>query len=93
MYNRLTETLNFNFRVFTIQATVKYGKITDIQKIERGERSPIGINPFTFTQLLTGYKSRRELEEAVPDVRISVSHRHQIDVLFPKMPSYIHSAY
>jgi hypothetical protein len=46
-----------------------------------------------FVQLMTGYKNRQELEEAIPDVRIAVSHRHLIDVLFPKMPSYIHSAY
>jgi hypothetical protein len=46
-----------------------------------------------FVQLMTGYKNRQELEEAVPDVRIAVSHRHLIDVLFPKMPSYIHSVY
>jgi len=93
MYNRLTETLNFNFRVFTIQATVKDGKITDIQKIAKGERSPIGLNPLAFVQLLTGYRNRQELEETVPDVRVAVSHRRLIDVLFPKMPSYIHSAY
>jgi hypothetical protein len=30
-----------------------------------------------------GYKSREELELAVPDMRIAVSHRHLIDVLFP----------
>ena len=93
MYNRLTETLNFNFRVFTIQATVKDGKITDIRKIAKGERSPIGLNPLAFVQLMTGYRNRQELEETVPDVRIAVSHRRLMDVLFPKMPSYIHSAY
>lgn len=93
MYNRLTETLNFNFRMFTIQVTVKDGKITGIRKIAKGERSPIGLNPLAFVQLMTGYKNRQELEETVPDVRVAVSHRPLIDVLFPKMPSYIHSAY
>jgi predicted acetyltransferase len=93
MYNRLTETLNFNFRVFTVQVAVKDGKIADIRKIEGSERSPIGLNPLAFAQLLMGYKNRQELEETVPDVRIAVSHRHLTDVLFPKMPSYVHSAY
>lgn len=93
MYNRLTEMLNFNFRVFTVQVTVKVGKITDIKKIDKGQRSPIGLNPLAFVQLITGYKNRQQLEEDVPDVRIAVSHKHLIDVLFPKMPSYIHSAY
>ena len=93
MYCRLTETLNFNFRVFIIQAAVKDGKIKAIRKIAKGERSPIGLNPLAFVQLMTGYKNRQELEETVPDVRVAVSHRPLIDVLFPKMPSYIHSAY
>lgn len=93
LYRRLTETLNFNFRVFTIQATVKNGKIKAIRKIANGEWSPIGLNPLAFVQLVTGYKNRQELEETVPDMRIAMSHRRLIDVLFPKMPSYIHSAY
>jgi predicted acetyltransferase len=93
MYYRLTEILNFNFRVFTIQATVKDGKIKAIRKIAKGERSPIGLNPLAFVQLMAGYKNRQELEETVPDVRVAVSHRRLMDVLFPRMPSYIHSAY
>lgn len=93
MYNRLTETLNFNFRLFTVQVTAANGKITDIRKIDKGERSPICLNPLAFVQLLMGYRNRQELEETVPDIRIAISHRHLIDTLFPKMPSYIHSAY
>ena len=93
MYCRLTEKLNFNFRQFTIQLTINDGMITDIQRLETGEFSPIGLNPYVFTQLLLGYKSRHELETTCPDFRIVNSHRHLIDVLFPKLPSYIHSAY
>jgi hypothetical protein len=93
MYNRLSETLCFNFRLFAIQLTVKDGEIVDIRKIGGSQRSVIGLNPLVFVQLLTGHKSRQELEDAFPDVRIAASHRHLVDVLFPKLPSYIHSAY
>jgi predicted acetyltransferase len=93
MYSRLTETLDFNLRAFTIQVSAKDGKIAGIKKIDTSKRSAIGLNPLTFTQLMTGYKNRSQLEEAMPDVRIALSHRLLIDVLFPKMPSYIHSAY
>jgi predicted acetyltransferase len=92
-YHSLTEILNFNFRMLTIRVTVKKGRINDIQEIQTSERSPIGLNPLAFIQLLTGYKSREELEATYPDVRIALSHRYLIDVLFPKLPSYIHSAY
>lgn len=93
MYAQLTDTLRFNFRLFTIQLTARDGRIVDIQKTEAGDRSPVGLNPEVFVQLLLGYRSRQELEIAFPDVRIDVSHRFLIDVLFPKLPSYIHSAY
>jgi len=93
VYRRLTETLNFNFRSFTVQMEVREGKIVRIQKIDAGERSPIGLNPSVFVQLLMGYRSRQELETTFPDVRIDVSHKRLIDILFPKLPSHIHSAY
>jgi len=92
-YHRLSETLCFNFRLYTIQLTIKDGEIMDIRKISGSQRSAIGLNPLVFVQLLMGYKSRQELEDAFPDVRIAASHRHLVDVLFPKLPSYIHSAY
>jgi hypothetical protein len=79
--------------MFTIRVTVKKGRIINIQKIQTSERSPIGLNPLAFIQLLTGYKNREELEATYPDVRIALSHRYLIDILFPKLPSYIHSAY
>jgi GNAT superfamily N-acetyltransferase len=93
MYCRLTETLGFNFRSFTIEVVCKDGRIVNIHRMEGGPRSPIGLNPTVFVQLLTGYRSREALETAFPDMRIAVSHRRLIDVLFPKLPSYIHSAY
>ena len=93
MYCGLTETIGFNFRSFTIKVACKDGRIVSINKVEGGPRSPIGLNPTVFVQLMTGYRSREELETAFPDIRIAVSHRHLIDVLFPKLPSYIHSAY
>lgn len=93
MYCGLTETLGFNFRSYTIEVACKDGRIASIHRMEGGPRSPIGLNPTVFVQLLTGYRSREELETAFPDIRIAVSHRHLIDVLFPKLPSYIHSAY
>lgn len=93
MYHKLSETLSFNFRLFTIQMTIKDGEIVNIQKINTGQRSTIGLNPLAFVQLLTGYRSCQQLEDAFPDVRFDVSHRHLVDVLFPKLPSYIHSAY
>jgi predicted N-acetyltransferase YhbS len=92
-YCHLTEKLNFNFRHYTIEVSVEDGAITNIQKSESNEDRTIGLNPLVFTQLLLGHRSRNELETIYPDFGIRQSHKHLIDVLFPKLPSYIHSAY
>jgi predicted acetyltransferase len=92
-YCHLTEKLNFNFRRYTVQVSVEDGAIIDIQRLESSEDRIIGLNPLVFTQLLLGHRSRNELEMIYPDFGIRQSHKHLIDVLFPKLPSHIHSAY
>ena len=93
MYRRLTETLIFDLREFIVKMTVEHGEITGIQKLENSERSPIGFNPLAFARLVLGDRSREELEIAYPDCRVDVHYKYLVDVLFPKLPSYIHSAY
>ena len=92
-YCHLTEKLNFNFRCYTVQVSVEDGAITNIQRLESSEDRTIGLNPLVFTQLLLGHRNRNELEMIYPDFGIRQSHKHLIDVLFPKLPSHIHSAY
>jgi len=92
-YRHLTEKLNFNFRRYTVQMTVENGKIIDVRRLETNEDRTIGLNPLVFTQLLLGYRNRQELEAIYPDFRIHPSHKHLIDILFPKLSSYIHAAY
>lgn len=92
-YRHLTEKLNFNFRRYTVQMTVEDGVIKDIQGVETNEDRTIGLNPLAFTQLLLGHRSRHELEMIYPDFIIRPSHKHLIDVLFPRLPSYIHAVY
>ena len=92
-YCHLTEKLNFNFRRYTVEVSVEDGAITNIQRLESNEDRTIGLNPLVFTQLLLGHRNRNELEMIYPDFGIRQSHKHLIDVLFPKLPSHIHSAY
>lgn len=92
-YCHLTEKLNFNFRRYAVEVSVEDGAITNIQRLESSEDRIIGLNPLVFTQLLLGHRSRNELEMIYPDFGIRQSHKHLIDVLFPKLPSHIHSAY
>lgn len=88
--SHLTEQVNFNFYRFSVQITVKDGVITDIRKVDSCEDRTMRFNPLVFTKLLLGYRSREELEMTYPDVIVRPSHKQLIDVLFPKLPSYIH---
>lgn len=92
-YRRLTEKLNFNFYRFTIQLMIENGAIEDVQHLKTSEDRTIRASPLVFTQLLFGYRSREELQAIYPDFIVRPSHAHLVDVLFPKMVSYIHTEY
>lgn len=92
-YRSLTENLNFNFRRYTVQVKIENGMITCIQRLDSNEDRIIGLNPSAFTQLLLGHRNRHELEMIYPDFNILPSHKHLIDILFPKLSSHIYDAY
>jgi predicted acetyltransferase len=92
-HRNLNETLTFNFYRFIIEVSVENGKITDIREVDSTEDRAIRLNPLVFAQLLLGHRSREELEMTYPDFLIRPSHKNLIDVLFPKLPSYIHCTY
>jgi predicted acetyltransferase len=92
-YRHLTERLSFNFYLYTVQLMVEDGLIMDVQRMETNEDRIIRVNPLVFPQLLLGHRSRHELEMIYPDFIIRPSHKQLIDILFPKLPSHIHSAY
>jgi predicted acetyltransferase len=93
MYRRLTEQLNLNLYRYTVQLTVENGLITHVQRLESNDDRTIRLNPLAFPQLLLGYRSREELETIYPDFRVQNSHKHLVDILFPKFQSYIDAAY
>lgn len=93
IHHHLTERLDFNFYRYTVQVTIENGLITGMQRLESSEDRTIRVNPQVFTQLLLGHRSRQELEMIYPDFIVNPSRKHLIDVLFPKLPSHIHSAY
>ena len=92
-YRHLTEKLNFNFYRYTVQVTFENGTIRNVEYLKDCEDRTIRFNPLVFTQLLLGHRSREELQKIYPDFLVRPSHRHLIDSLFPKLPSYIHTAY
>jgi predicted acetyltransferase len=93
IHRDLTETVNFNFYRFTIQVDVENGTIKSVQCVETSEDRSMRASPSVFTQLLFGYRSREELETIYPDFMVRPTHKDLVDVMFPKLPSYIHTEY
>jgi hypothetical protein len=92
-FHNLTERLNFNFRRYIVQMSIENGIFAEIQRLETGETCLIGLNPVVFAQLLLGHRNRHELEMNYPDFHVQDDHKQLVDVLFPKLPSYIHDVY
>lgn len=92
-YRNLTETVTFNLHWYTVKMSITNGEIVSIDRSTTMERSKIWLNPLVFPQLLLGYRDRHELQMFYPDFIVRDSHKQLVDVLFPKLPSYIHTAY
>jgi len=90
-YCGLTEEVNLNFRRYIIQMTFENGVITKVQKLSSAETCTVGVNPLVFIKLLLGYRCREELEMSYPDFYVHAKHKRLVDILFPQLPSYIHS--
>jgi hypothetical protein len=56
-----------------------------------GDEADAGCPPLVFLQLLFGYRSLAELRDFFPDVWASAGSALLLDILFPKLPSTVHS--
>ena len=69
------------------------GKLTAVESLGFSERGGIRIPPSLLAPLLLGYRSREELSRAHHDVSVSRENQHLVDVLFPRMTSFIYTVY
>ena len=53
----------------------------------------LNIPPDAFVRLVLGYRDLDELHDAWPDTVPRAESRHLLDVLFPKMGSWVHMPY
>lgn len=92
-YTGLSRDITINFWKYSVKMSIEEGKIASIEKAFGEKDRTIGFNPYVFTKLALGYKSRMELEKMYPDFRVQGDLGSLIDVMFPKQPSYIHYSY
>lgn len=79
----------------TIVLRFDRGKLIDIDNIgfTNWEDEPILFPPSSIVPLVLGDRSAEELKSLYPDIYISSDHEHLVNVLFPRMTSFIYSIY
>lgn len=69
------------------------GKLRAVNALGFQDGGEIRIPPMLLTPLVLGYRSREELAHMYPDVSIGGQSRQLIDVLFPRLESFIFTNY
>ena len=70
------------------------GQINTVNELSFYEgASTLSLPPAQFVPLVLGYKNRQELQEFYPDVSTRGQAQYLVDVLFPKMKSFLHLIY
>lgn len=89
----LTRTICLNLYREAFELCFEKGKVQTVKAIGFTDQWGIKIPPLLLAPLLLGYRSRAELQRMYPDVSINSEFQHLIDALFPKLESFIFTAY
>lgn len=89
----MTDTITLNFYREAYDLRFEGGKLIAVEGPSCKAGGPIQIPPLLFAPLVLGYRNREELAAIYPDFSVWGQSRIVIDVLFPKMRSYIYTMY
>jgi hypothetical protein len=89
----LTRNVCLNLYREAFELRFEKDKLTAVEPLGFSDRGGIRIPPLLFAPLLLGYRSREELRYARPDVSVGGEWQYLVDVLFPKMSSFIYTVY
>lgn len=89
----LTQTLCINLYRTACDLRFEDGKLLDVTDIGFREDGEIRIPPNLLAPLLLGYRSRDQLRESYPDFSVWGQSALLMDVLFPRMNSFLYSNY
>ena len=92
-FNGLSQKVIVNLYREAFELHFEGGKLLAVNNIGFNDGGEIRIPPMQFTQLVLGYRSHEELRQNYPDVAVWGQVRLLVDVLFPKMDSFIYSIY
>ena len=88
-----TETICLNLFREAVDLRFEHGKLVSVDGPKVVDGSAISMPPLLFAPLVLGYRSREELSAGYPDVHIWGQAKVIIDVLFPKLDSYLYTMY
>jgi hypothetical protein len=89
----LTQKLNLNLYRETFELDFERGKLRTVTNIGFVEHGEIRIPPLLLAPLLLGYRSRDQLRDSHPDFSVWGQSGLLIDVLFPRMNSFLGENY
>jgi len=69
------------------------GRLVAAEPLGFSDRGGIRLPPLLLAPLLLGYRSYEELSQAHHDVSVRGELRYLVDVLFPKVSSFIYTIY
>lgn len=69
------------------------GRLTAVDPLGSSDRGDIRLPPLLTAPLLLGYRCWDELAQAHHDMSVRDDCRYLVDVLFPKVPSFIYTIY
>jgi hypothetical protein len=84
------------------QAYVLHFQAGKLARVERAgfvdasmgaEGGDLNIPPDAFVRLILGYRDLDQLRDAWPDAVVKAESRHVLDVLFPRVDSWVHMPY
>jgi hypothetical protein len=69
------------------------GRLNAVEPLGFSDRGGVRVPPLLAAPLLLGWRSREELAHIRPDLSVSREWQHLVDILFPKVDSFIYTVY
>lgn len=89
----LSQTLHLNLYRESFDLRFEKGRLAAVEAVGFSDEGEIRLPPPLLAPLVLGWRSRDELRQSHPDVSIWGQSAYLIDVLFPKMESFIYTTY
>lgn len=89
----LTQTVILNLYKETFALRFEGGRLLQVESAGFTDEGEIRIPPLLFAPLVLGWRTRQELADIYPDFNVWGHSRPLVDVLFPKLDSYLYTIY